>query len=428
VTITVAANGATANGTTSVALPYLDNASAGDLLLACISSGNPTDAAPTPPDGTWTQVAHFAGGGGTFGVDTGPRIATIFARTATGSETTGATVTFTQSGTNATFVGHIIRLTKTDAEWSLLGTGGADTTSGTAYSVTGAANIGLATGDLLLTLHSYTPDSATVGTTETLTVTGATMGTVSQQRSTNTTQGGDCRVVTRTTPVSSGTESAAPTTAMTASVAVTGASVFLRIREQAAAGITGTGAASAEAGTATGAGTSTVTGTGAGTAAQATATGAGTSTATGAGAAAAPAATAAGSGAVSLAGAGAATGPEGTAEGAGTASVTGTGAATAPEATASGAAGEAPVTGTGAATAAEGAAAGAGTSTATGAGTATAPEGVAAGAGVTVEEPVDVDLELNVALAAVTLAAEVASGGPTLNVEVATVTGLEVAV
>lgn len=106
----------------------------------------------------------------------------------------------------------------------------------------------------------------------------------------------------------------------------------------AATGVTGTGAATIAAVTASGTGERTVTGAGAATVPAATAAGTGARVVTGAGAAETPAATASGVGARIVIGTGAATTPAATAEGLGgvPGMVTGTGAATIAPVTASG--------------------------------------------------------------------------------------------
>lgn len=182
--------------------------------------------------------------------------------------------------------------------------------------------------------------------------------------------------------------------------------------------VSGSGAASGQAGTAAGSGTATTTGAGTAAGAAGTAAGAGTAQTTGAGAAAGAAGQGAGAGTVTATGASTAAGAEGEADGSGTATATGSGAASGAPGQASGSTGTPTTTGTGApqaepgqaagagtattsgggaASAPAGEAGGAGTATVTGSGGATAPEGAAAGADAVTPVPVNIDVTLTLA-------------------------------
>ena len=226
------AAGTGANGTTSVAVPYPSGITAGQMLVMAFSSGSTGNSVPATPSG-WTAPANnsFASTDGTWGLDTGPRRMTVFTRVADGSESGNVTVTIA-GDTNNSCRGTIHRFTKSQSSytWDVVCHGGADSTSGTGFSVTAGAAISFAPGDHLLIAVSQRVDSATQSA-QSITASGITFGTRTNRATTAVTTGHDHRHVVDTVPVSSGSASVAPVWAYTASAACSGGCVFVRLRE-----------------------------------------------------------------------------------------------------------------------------------------------------------------------------------------------------
>jgi len=156
---------------------------------------------------------------------------TVFTRIADGSESGNVTVTIA-GDTNNSCRGTIHRFTKSQSSytWDVVCHGGADSTSGTGFSVTAGAAISFAPGDHLLIAVSQRVDSATQSA-QSITASGITFGTRTNRATTAVTTGHDHRHVVDTVPVSSGSASVAPVWAYTASAACSGGCVFVRLRE-----------------------------------------------------------------------------------------------------------------------------------------------------------------------------------------------------
>lgn len=233
------AHQATSNGdagTTQLVILHPASIAAGNGLIACIVNKYPA-APPTKPDG-WDAVTNgqASGGSGASGIDSGDVIVTVWTRTADGTES-GTNLTVEIPSGNSAF-GTISRYTKTLATWSYAASNGTDTSVGTAWSVTAAADPGVTAGDILYTCSGSNGNVANF-TTEAMTQTGITFGAETELREGNPGDGDDSTMVVSNHVVSSGTSSAAPVFTMTGSATSgstpAGATVFLRIREAAAA-------------------------------------------------------------------------------------------------------------------------------------------------------------------------------------------------
>lgn len=233
--VTWGAAGTAASGTTSCTPSYPTGISALTSKILCAVTGrsNTADTAFTMPAG-WTKIgaSELEGGTGTWGVDTGTRRVTFFAKDTTVGDETG-TVTVSLTGTtNNTLRATIFRVEVTSGygiEYEA--TTGADTTNGTGFSASGAA-IGFASGDLLAILVAQNIDTGTQSA-QSITASGVTFGTRTNRASTAVTNGNDHRHILDTVPVSSGTATAAPTYSYTISAAGSGPVAFLRMREAA---------------------------------------------------------------------------------------------------------------------------------------------------------------------------------------------------
>lgn len=219
--------GTAANGSTTVAPSYPASIAAGDYLVCVVTSGATNSETPTTPGG-WTLLATGASTDGAFGVDTGPRRVTAFGKVATGAESGTLSVSITNGNTCR---GSILRFTKTSyAGWAVVGQGANDSTSGTGFSATTAA-IDWAVGDCAVIGVGQRVDSATLSG-QTFTATGITFGTRTNQRTDAVTTGNDHRhVIDTVAAVTAGSGSQAATYAYTASAAVSGGLVVVRLRE-----------------------------------------------------------------------------------------------------------------------------------------------------------------------------------------------------
>jgi hypothetical protein len=228
-TVTFGAAGTAANGSTSVAPTYPAGITAGQYLVAVVTSGATNSETPTPADGTWTQLATGASTDGTFGIDTGPRRVTVFGKEATGSETGTSTFNLTNGSTAR---GQIYRFTKAGSgAWAVSAQGGNDSTSGTGFSAT-LASMNWNTGDATLVAVGQRVDSATQSS-QSLAASGVTFGTRTNRETTAVTTGNDHRCVVDTFAAVTGTSNvdAAPTWSYTASASVSGGVVVVRLRE-----------------------------------------------------------------------------------------------------------------------------------------------------------------------------------------------------
>lgn len=225
--VSFGAIGTGANGSTSVVVPVPAGIAAGDYLTIEIASGATNSEIPSTPAG-WSLLATGASTDGTFGIDTGPRRATVFGKVAAGGET-AVTVSITNGNTAR---GTMTRWTKSQPAytWSVVAQGAADSTSGTDVSMTTAA-IDWAVGDCAEVVVGQRVDSATQSA-QSLTAAGTTFGARTNRSTTAVTTGNDVRHVVDTfAAATAGGGAAATTWAYTASAAVSAGGVIVRLRE-----------------------------------------------------------------------------------------------------------------------------------------------------------------------------------------------------
>jgi len=191
-----------------------------------------TNETPTGPAG-WSLVTSAVGGVGSWAAESGDTRVTIWEKTAAGTEggtTVSATWTDTTSSSSVAF---IIALSGANAGWqTTTATSGEDETA-LAISVTGGGTLTFLQNDLLLAVYG-TNTSNGAGGSETLTATGATLGSVAVRVNDSTFIAFDAAVDAFTAPVSSGTATVAPQGTLNwsegATPAATGVMVFVRIR------------------------------------------------------------------------------------------------------------------------------------------------------------------------------------------------------
>lgn len=181
----------------------------------------------------WTLIGSVTNNGTnlTAGTDTGTTYLAMFYRvgtytaptiTTTGANSMGAGIVAYQTGNN-------------NAAWDVTATTtGSDTvtTSVAAQTMTGAATVAFTAGDWVVVGAGLSGDLGTVST-DSLTATGATLGTRANRINLGVTTGGDSRFVVTDWPVTAGPATAAPAYTLTYSSAtvMTGHARFVRIRE-----------------------------------------------------------------------------------------------------------------------------------------------------------------------------------------------------
>ncbi|MBP9702465.1 peptidoglycan DD-metalloendopeptidase family protein [Candidatus Woesebacteria bacterium] len=227
----VRSSGPFAVGTTSVAPAYPD-LDIGDMLILVVGSRGTTDPTPTTPTG-WTLIgSSYNGGAGAFAADAGNARITTYSREATSRLTGTQSVTITSGNTAH---GQIYAINRDNAEgWTISSGGGTDTTAGTGYSVT-TSSVSLDSasgGDVILVASSINTDAYTY-TSLSLTQTGSTIATPTEEAEYRGTTGNDMGLHVASTEVTSGSGSGAATFSMTGSgstaSAPAGATIVIKI-------------------------------------------------------------------------------------------------------------------------------------------------------------------------------------------------------
>lgn len=238
----------TASGSTSASSPVYpaSGVTAGDAIFAATwskaTSGTGEPPAISAPSG-WTQVAVEWGGTGTAGVGTGPVKITVHRRN-TDADGTENGVTLTSLISNPASSSFVytnlfgVRPVTVGDAYTFADSGGSDTTAGTAFSVTVAADPGITADDLVLALLGWDIGTASGASAETITATSATIGAVTERMDSSTSSGNAVRGVISSAACTAGTSSAAAALGATSAASVTGVGMVLRVREVAAAGAT----------------------------------------------------------------------------------------------------------------------------------------------------------------------------------------------
>lgn len=175
--------------------------------------------------------------------DTGPCLIGVYTETGAsiagddgGSITTNIDgFTSGTSGTSAATRCLVLRRDDTGKPWDLAATTGADNTTGAAWSVTFAADPGIAAGDLLLVGNCLPTDTNPTYGSDTVAATGATLGAQANNATLSIAAGVDAGGRNFVVPCSAGSSSAAPTWTATLSGTTTNASgpaILARFREQ----------------------------------------------------------------------------------------------------------------------------------------------------------------------------------------------------
>lgn len=226
-TVSYVADGAAGVGTTSAATTLPAGIASGDLvILACTSKYTNIDA----PSG-WTLLQSSNAGHGSAGVDSGDAYIDVYYRIYDGVWT-APTVNLT--GGNS-LIAKLYAWTKTAGTWDLASTVGSDSTPGTSWSATGAANLSLTTDDRVFAVSSVNANDANVrASSHAVTATGATIGSASEKYDSGTNNGDDCSQYAAEAAVTAGPSTSAPTYTNTSVGSGTdypaGPTVFVRVR------------------------------------------------------------------------------------------------------------------------------------------------------------------------------------------------------
>jgi len=221
--------------TTSLSVPYPASIAAGDLLVLTIANQYPNWGPDTPAG--WSAPANNQGSGGkgSDGADSGNVYATIFVKEAVGGDDAGGNLIVPiPGGTKA--VANMFRYTRGSGKaWDYAATNGSDNdNSDTTWSVTGASDPGITSGDMVIVASAINSDeTASALSSEALSSAGVTYGAMNERKDIAAVAG--CRLVVSDHLVTGGTSSAAPvytaTTGTPSGNYPCGASVILRIRQ-----------------------------------------------------------------------------------------------------------------------------------------------------------------------------------------------------
>lgn len=183
----------------------------GDMMLL-IAGGKPYNLGWSVPAG-WTSLGSGASGTTAAGVDAGSMKVEVWYKEATSDAEANPTVTEGSPAFNV--AGAVVQVFSKAADevWAVpVAVFGADEVTGTPISITFGSDPGVTANDLIVTACAINTDAmGPLSADLTPAQTGVTFGTTTQQTEGETTSGGDMSIHVSTTPVNSGTGSAAPT-------------------------------------------------------------------------------------------------------------------------------------------------------------------------------------------------------------------------
>jgi hypothetical protein len=225
-------------GGPTITLPLPASLAVGNILTMHLNGKYPTNL-PTTPTG-WIAVTPATGGSGSNGAGSGSTYAAAYIRIVDqaliDSGVTTVVVTVGTVPTGLICRGRIFQYSKGAAtQWAVASVGGPRNTPSTAWSVTFPTDPDIKSGDMALVQSAINENSAITYGTPTLTVPGATHGTVSARDVTGTTVGDDVTQNIQQYLFSAGQSTGVATTTLTASAATgtapAGATLLLRLRE-----------------------------------------------------------------------------------------------------------------------------------------------------------------------------------------------------
>ena len=228
-TISYVGSGTRFTHTDTVTMDYPAGTAAGNLAILQVVSGHPSESQPSTPSG-WTLMGSLSGGGGTFGLNTGPRRLTFFARVLSGGDAQPTTA-IPSGSSGRVIAGEIFPLSPTAGTgWRWAASFGEDTTSGTAFSALGQTALTWKTGDWVALGYTW-PNSSVTSSSRAITASGITYAATTGHLNGAVATGNGARFVMDESTVTAGSGTQAPTVAATLSAASTGVGAALRIRE-----------------------------------------------------------------------------------------------------------------------------------------------------------------------------------------------------
>lgn len=193
---------ATQAGATSVLYRAPDVVESGDLILFGVCHKYPGATVPAPTG--LTAVLSASGGPGGTGIDTGDVVASSFYREADGTED-ATTQTLTVTGGNAITSRSLAYSRSAGSGWDIASTYGQQNTAADIWSITSAASIDVAAGDMIVVVVAKNSDADLTHASVSLTAPGITFGSyVSRHGPVGTTQGDDCAMALGEFAVASG--------------------------------------------------------------------------------------------------------------------------------------------------------------------------------------------------------------------------------
>ncbi|MFI6560403.1 hypothetical protein [Streptomyces sp. NPDC050534] len=228
-TISYGASGTLAQHTDTVTPALPAGAAAGQLAVLQVVSAHPNLNVPSTPSG-WSLVGSFTGGGGTFGLNTGPRRLTFFTRVLVGGD--GAPTTAIPSGSSGSLIGaRVFTLSRTAGTgWRWAISFGEDTVSDTSFSAACSTSLTWAAGDFCVLGYAWNTQTAST-TARAVTATGITFATATSHLGDAITSGNGGRLTMAESSVTAGSGTQAPTVTTTLTAAATGVGALLRVRE-----------------------------------------------------------------------------------------------------------------------------------------------------------------------------------------------------
>jgi len=233
--ITYVSTGTVAGGATPAAItPGIPSSiQAGDLLVLAVENKYPTNSPSTPTGWTLSSNCQGSGGASTAAADSGTVYSTVFWKKAIGNESGTQTVTITSANSSR---GAIVAYRPTSGyEITPVCTNGAYSHgSTTSWSATGADDPGFAAGDWAVVASANNSDLAASFSSQAMTATGYTFGSMTERVDSVESQGNDSSLVVADFASGTGTSSDVPTYTMTGATNGTntpaGSSVIVRLR------------------------------------------------------------------------------------------------------------------------------------------------------------------------------------------------------
>lgn len=233
ITWTTTGTSSTTASATTHAVAFTAVTSGQKLLLFDMLRSSGPDTPTADNSFTAPSGCSNSGGGGSWGYQTGPSTSTAFEKTASGSESGNATISWTNSSAAAS-AAFMARLSGANAGWQASACSSGAFTSTSSISVTGGTAIDFLANDLLIAVLA-TNNADGVGLSPTLTATGVTLGSVDEYPaafgSIAAAGGNQGQLFVWAATVTSGSATVAPQASITWSEGTPSGSItFIRIR------------------------------------------------------------------------------------------------------------------------------------------------------------------------------------------------------